>query len=57
MSEKQKTRQKEETLSLKETDTWYCDTDCRDSNRACRGEEGKDMNSKKLCPFYNDMLF
>ena len=57
MSEKQKTRQKEETLSLKETDTWYCDTDCRDSNRACRGEEGKDRNSKKLCPFYNDMLF
>ncbi|MBO5247052.1 MAG: hypothetical protein J6B28_07310 [Eubacterium sp.] len=36
---------------------WYCDTDCRASNRACRGEKGKDPTAKNLCPYYEDMLF
>lgn len=36
---------------------WYCDTDCRASNRACRGESGKDPTAKNLCPYYEDMLF
>ena len=36
---------------------WYCDTDCRASNRLCRGESGKDPTAKNLCPYYEDMLF
>lgn len=36
---------------------WYCDTDCRASNRACRGEHGKDPTAKNLCPYFEDMLF
>ena len=36
---------------------WYCDTDCRASNRACRGESGKDPTAKNLCPYFEDMLF
>ncbi len=36
---------------------WYCDTDCRASNRLCRGESGKDPTAKDLCPYYEDMLF
>lgn len=43
----------EETTPIR----WYCDTDCRASNRACRGEKGKDPNAKNLCPYYEDMLF
>lgn len=54
----------EEEKNLREMDTesqmptrWYCDTDCRASNRACRGESGKDPTAKNLCPYYEDMLF
>ena len=36
---------------------WYCDTDCRVSNRACRGESGKHPTAKNLCPYFEDMLF
>lgn len=36
---------------------WYCDTDCRAANRACRGESGKDPTAKNLCPYFEDMLF
>ena len=36
---------------------WYCDTDCRASNRACRGEGGKDPTARNLCPYFEDMLF
>lgn len=47
------TRQDEEQMPTR----WYCDTDCRASNRACRGESGKDPTAKNLCPYFEDMLF
>lgn len=55
-------RMSEEEKNLQEKESqvparWYCDTDCRASNRACRGESGKDPTAKNLCPYYEDMLF
>lgn len=54
MSEEEKDLQEEEAFM---PTRWYCDTDCRASNRACRGESGKDPTAKNLCPYYEDMLF
>lgn len=46
-----------ETDAAEQPTRWYCDTDCRASNRLCRGESGKDPTAKNLCPYYEDMLF
>lgn len=54
MDEEKKELQQE---SEKQPTRWYCDTDCRASNRKCRGESGKDPTAKNLCPYYEDMLF
>lgn len=37
---------------------WHCDTDCRNTNHSeCPGQFSLDLKSKKLCPYYSDMLF
>ena len=57
MDEKARDIQENESRQEEFPTRWYCDTDCRAANRACRGESGKDPTAKNLCPYFEDMLF